>query len=64
MKAKELRQKTKDELNRILQDSRVKLRELRFKLTLNKLKNVREIREIKKNIAKILTILKETKGKK
>ncbi len=58
MKIKELRQKSKEELQKILQDNREKLRQLRFDLDAGKVKNVREIRKIKKEIAQILTILK------
>ena len=58
MRVGELRQKTKLELQKILRDSREKLRQLRFDLSSGKVKNVREVRKIKKDIAKILTILK------
>ena len=57
MKATELHQKSKSELQKLLQDSRERLRQLRFDLTAGKVKNVREIRKIKKDIAKILTNL-------
>jgi large subunit ribosomal protein L29 len=59
MKIAELRQKSKEELQRILQEKREKLRILRFDLSLGKVKNVREIRETKKDIARILTLLKQ-----
>ena len=58
MKASELRQKSKSELQKLLQDNREKLRQLRFDLAAGKVKNVREVRKIKKDIARILTILK------
>jgi large subunit ribosomal protein L29 len=57
MKITELRQKTKTELNRILREKRERLRQLSFDLEAGKVKNVREIREIKKDIARIMTIL-------
>ncbi len=57
MKIKELHQKSKEELQKILQDNREKLRQLRFDLSAGKVKNVREIRKIKKEIAQILTII-------
>ena len=47
------------ELQRILREKREKLRELRFNLAAGKVKNVSEIRETKKDIARILTILKQ-----
>ncbi|MFN3301543.1 MAG: 50S ribosomal protein L29 [Patescibacteria group bacterium] len=59
MKIKELRQKTKEELQKLLIEEREKLRLLRFDIALKKSKNVREIRKTKKNIARILTLLKE-----
>jgi large subunit ribosomal protein L29 len=59
MKVKELRQKSKDDLNKILQDDREKMRQIRFDLSSGKVKNVREINKIKKDIARILTILNE-----
>lgn len=58
MKFAELRQKPKMELQKTLQDNREKLHQLRFALSAGKVKNVREIRKIKKDIARILTLLK------
>ena len=58
MKLEELRKKTKEEAGKILQDDREKLRQLRFDLAAGKVKNVREIRKIKKEIAQTLTLLK------
>jgi len=58
MKVREIRQKSEKELQKLLQDSREKLRQLRFDLASGKVKNVREIRQIRKDIARILTILK------
>ena len=59
MKVKELRKKSKDDLEKILKEEREKLRQLRFDLASGKVKNVREIGNLKKEIARILTILKE-----
>jgi len=53
----ELYQKSKPELNRMLQDLRNKLSQFRFKLGSNKVKNAKEIGQTKKDIARILTIL-------
>ena len=58
MKLKELRQKSKAELKKMLEGNREKLRQLRFGLAAGKVKNVKEIRGIKKQIAQILTIIK------
>jgi len=59
MKPAELRQKVKKELERLLEESREKLRVLHFDIRLKQLKKVREIRKTKKLIAQILTILNE-----
>lgn len=64
MKIKELREKTEKELKKLLLSQREKLRDLRFKVSQKQLKNIREIRSIKRNIAKILTVTREKKGKK
>ncbi|RLC34742.1 MAG: 50S ribosomal protein L29 [Candidatus Nealsonbacteria bacterium] len=59
MKIGEIRQKTKEELKKLLTEKREKLRRLKFDLISGKVKNVREIRQIKKDIARILTCLKK-----
>ena len=59
MKITELRQKSPKELQRVLEEDREKLRQLRFGLISGKVKNVREIRMLKKDIARILTIKKQ-----
>ena len=57
MKMQEFKQKPKEELQRILAENRERLRVLRFNLLSGKVKNVREIRGIRKDIARILTLL-------
>ena len=59
MKTSELKLKTKEELKRLLEDSKEKLRILRFDIQLKQSKNVREIRKAKKSIAKILTFINQ-----
>lgn len=59
MKIRELRRKTIKELQETLAGLRDKLRELRFNLVGGKVKNIKEIRHTKRDIAKILTLLKE-----
>ena len=59
MKIRELRQKSEKELQKTLIDLRDKLRELRFNLAGGKVKNIKEIHQTKKDIARILTLLKE-----
>jgi large subunit ribosomal protein L29 len=61
MKIIELRKKDKKELEKSVLDLQKKLSDLRFKFSSNKLKNVKEISNIKKEIARTLTILKELK---
>ncbi|HOS87971.1 MAG TPA: 50S ribosomal protein L29 [Candidatus Pacearchaeota archaeon] len=58
MKSKELTKKTKEELLKELEDLRNKIKEMRFKLASGGLKNVKELKESKKQIARILTILR------
>lgn len=59
MKIKELRRKSNKELQQTLIGLRDKLRELRFNLAGGKVKNIKEIRQTKRDIARISTILKE-----
>ena len=54
---KEFKNKSKEELKNILAEQRELLRELKFKDANRQLKNIREIRVVKKYIAKILTEL-------
>lgn len=62
MQVKEIRKKTKAELQRLLEESQEKLRVSKFDIQLKQSKNVREIRKIKKHIARILTISREKYG--
>jgi len=59
MKLRELRLKSEKELQETLLNFRDKFRELRFNLAGGKVKNIRELRQTKRDIARILTILKE-----
>lgn len=59
--AKELRQKPANELQLMLKENREKLRGLRFDLAANKLKNTHQLAIVKRQVAQILTILKEKK---
>ena len=58
-KIKDFKRMKKGELSRVLGEKQEKLRQLRFDLTSGKVKNIREIKEIKKDIARILTMLKK-----
>ncbi len=57
MEIKELTTKTPAELVKLLAESQEKLRELRFKDSNKQLKNVRSIRVLKQDIARINTLL-------
>lgn len=57
MDIKEILQKNKGDLNKMLKEKREHLRQLRFDLASGKVKNIKEIREIRKDIAKILTLI-------
>lgn len=59
MKIKDLRQKTEKELQDLLAENRKRLGQLKFDLASKKLKNSREIRWLRRDIARILTLLKE-----
>ncbi len=52
---KEITQKSKTELDRLLQEKNQQLRDRRFKVAQGQHKDVREIREIKRDIARLLT---------
>lgn len=58
MKFEELSKKSKEELTKLLKDSKEKLGSLKFDLVSGKVKNVSEIRQLKKDIARISTLLK------
>ncbi|MFH1938237.1 MAG: 50S ribosomal protein L29 [Patescibacteria group bacterium] len=62
MKTKELTKKTEKELKDLLIESRHKLGRLKFDLASKKLKNVKQIKELRRDIARILTILKAQKN--
>ena len=62
MKIKELKIKSEKELQQTLKEEREHLRELKFDLASKKLKKVRELRESKKLIARVLTLMNEKRG--
>lgn len=63
MKIKELRQKSPAEMQKMLSELREKLRDMRFKVSQRQLKKVREIRQTKKTISRIVTLLNENRKK-
>lgn len=58
---KKLKSESKEELYKLLLDSSKKLQDLKFNLAAGKVKNVRSVRVLKKDIARILTLLNEMK---
>ncbi len=64
MDLKELKGKGEAELQRSLAELREKSRDLRFKDSNHQLKDVRNIRETKKEIAQVLTMLNKKEIKK
>jgi len=58
MKIRELRQKSHDELAKLLWEKRGRILSLRFDLAGGRVKNIRELRGARKDIARILTLLK------
>ena len=63
MKANELREFTVEELKQKLEDFREELFNLRFQKSTNRLENTNRINEVKKNIARILTLIQEEAAK-
>jgi ribosomal protein L29 len=61
IKIKELREKNKIELANILAEKREFARKLRFEIASKQIKNVRDLRNSKREISKILTLIKEAK---
>ncbi len=59
MEIKEIRIKSASELSHLLAEAKKKVDDLKFKAAQKQLKNVRELREAKNDLARILTILKE-----
>ena len=59
IKVKELRIRNSGELTKMLQDERVKLRDLNFKLAGAQIKNVSEFSKTKKNIARLKTLIRQ-----
>ncbi len=57
MKINDLKQKSSEELKLALKENRIKLDRVRFDLSTGKFKNIKLLRGLKKDIARILTIL-------
>lgn len=59
MKASELRDKTDEELRQMEQDFKKKLMDLRFQLAMGRLTDTNQVKQVKRDIARIKTILRE-----
>ena len=59
MKASELRNMTAEELNSKLKDLKEELFNLRFQHAINQLENPHKIADVKKDIARVMTVLHE-----
>ncbi len=59
----ELKNRPAADLQKLVKDSRERLRVLKFDLVAGKVKNVAELREVKKTIARALTFLKQQASK-
>lgn len=57
MKAKDLITKTESELQELLREKKSQLLKLRLEVSQKKMKNVKAIKNLKKDVARILTIL-------
>ena len=63
MKATELREVTDVELNKQLKDLKAELLNLRFQHAINQLDNPIRIEAVKKDIARVMTVLAEKNAK-
>ena len=63
MKAKELREMTDVELNKQLKDLKAELFNLRFQHAINQLDNPIRIDTVKKDIARVMTVMAENNAK-
>lgn len=59
MKIKELREKSDIELDRMLAELRSKLQDQKFAIAGRRLKRVHEVRDVRTDIARIMTLKKE-----
>ncbi|MBU1178334.1 50S ribosomal protein L29 [Patescibacteria group bacterium] len=59
MKISEIKNKDSQELHQLLAERRDKLREIKFSVASKQHKNFKDVSRIKKDIARILTVLKK-----
>ena len=63
MKAKELREMTEDEIKKVLEDNREEAFNLRFQKVAQEIENPMRLRVVRRNIARIKTVMNERKIK-
>ena len=63
MTIKEIREKSSEDLKKTLDEMKVELFDLRFARATGSIENPMRIRELKKSIARILTVLHDREGK-
>ena len=63
MKATELRKKTVAELQQELQKLKEELFNLRFQHAINQLGNPQRIREVRRDIARVMTVMRQNESK-
>ena len=59
MKATDIKEMSVDEMNNKLEDLKQELFNLRFQLAVNQLENTARLKTVKKDIARIKTVLRE-----
>jgi large subunit ribosomal protein L29 len=62
MRAKEIRERSDDELHKNLGDLEEQLFKLRFQKSTGQIENPQKIREVRKDIARVLTVINERAG--
>ena len=62
MKPRDIRKKSTEDLLEQFEEMKEQIRTLRFKVASREIKNHQQLRQTKKDMARILTILKERKG--
>ena len=63
MKIQDIRKKSETDLLKLIDELRGTVRDVRFRIANKEIKNHQQLRQLRKNIARILTVLKE-KGAK
>lgn len=63
MNTNEIRQKSPEELRRMATELRGNIRDMRFKIATRQHNKVRSLREAKKDLARILSVLRELQTK-